>query len=447
MTATAERTGPDIDLGRMERDLATLGRIGRGLKAGAGLTRLGWSDEEFAAKAYIERELRVIGFETSYDEAGNLWGALGRAKGPGSVLAFGSHLDTVPNGGAYDGALGVVAALETCRGLARTLKEPARPVRMAVFTDEEGARFGTGLFGSTAVAGAADLAHLETVRDAGGTSLAEAMEARGYRLSSLPNASARARDLLAYLELHIEQGPRLERMGLDIATVDTITGITQVRLVFRGEANHAGTTALPDRHDASLPAAHAALALRRAAAASGGRAVATAGLWEIRPGAANVIPGEAAISVEVRSPDPTVLQDVLEVTLRAAREAAEREAVSLETEVRHSVPPAGMDPVWRDRLRLAARALAAENPPGLVSWAGHDAGALARILPVAMLFVPSRGGVSHAPGEYTGPEAYRRGVQALSDTIWRWAAGETFPDPDIRAGARTENAGEETGLP
>lgn len=439
MTPATHDAAPELDVVRMERDVQALAGIGRvgsdptdagdagdvGASTG-GLCRLAWTDDEFAAKAYVEGELRQVGFQTSYDEAGNLWGEWGPKDAPEGALAFGSHLDTVPNGGAYDGALGVVAALESCRGLALSGNKAVRPVRMVVFTDEEGARFGTGLFGSTAVAGSADLPHLETVRDAQGISLAAAMQARDRNLADLPGAAVRASGLAAYLELHIEQGPRLERMGQDIAVVDVITGITQLRFVFMGEANHAGTTAIADRHDASLPAASCALALRRAAAASGGRAVATAGLWEVRPGAANVIPGHTSLSVEVRSPDPVVLQDILDVTERAAREAAQREGVVVSTEVRHRVPAARMDALWRQRLRWAAVARGAPDPPDFVSWAGHDAGALARVLPVAMLFVPSRAGVSHAPGEYTAPESYRPGAQAFYDTIWRWAQGESF---------------------
>ncbi len=431
--ASGSLEAPKIDVARMERDLATLGRIGRGEAEGAGLCRLAWTDAEFEAKAYVARELAGVGFSVSYDEVANLWAELGPRDPAEGALAFGSHLDTVPNGGAYDGALGVVAALETCRVIAMSGRPPVRPIRMVVFTDEEGARFGTGLFGSTAAAGAHDLTHLMTLRDAAGDSLENVMQRRGFRLSELPRARARIQDVAAYLELHIEQGPRLERMGLDAAVVEVITGITQVRFTFRGEANHAGTTAFADRHDASLPAATCALALRRAAAASGGRAVATAGLWHVEPGAANVIPGQATLSVEVRSPDPIVLGDVLSVTERAAREAAEREGVQMSVDVRHSVREAQMDSAWRDRLRHALVARGVCDPPFLVSWAGHDAGALSRVLPVAMLFVPSHMGVSHAPAEYTPPESYERGVQAFCDTIGHWAWGGAFP---VAPGAR-----------
>ncbi|MCL6595758.1 MAG: Zn-dependent hydrolase [Firmicutes bacterium] len=405
-------------LARVEEDLADLGRIGA--RAGGGVTRLAWSEEEGRAKAFLVERLARLGVGAESDEAANVWAEIGPEGAP--VLAIGSHLDTVPDGGRYDGALGVMAGLETMRLLLEAGRPLKRRVRLAAFTDEEGARFGTGLFGSTAVATGHDIDHLAEVRDRAGVALAEAMAARGRRLEELGRARERLDDVEAYLELHVEQGPRLERMGRDIGVVTAITGIRQVEYTFAGETNHAGTTALADRRDALLPAAETILAVRRAAERSGGRAVGTVGYVAAVPGAANVVPGEAVLSVEVRSPESEVMAEVHGEIARAAEAEARRHGVEVVRAVRHHVAPAAMDPAWRERLRRQARALG-EEPVDLVSWAGHDAGALAARLPVAMLFVPSRGGLSHAPGEYTAPERYRAGLTAFARTVAAWAWG------------------------
>ena len=414
--AQAAQLEPNVE--RVEADLAELGTIGR--LADGGLARLAWTEEEFAAKEFLISRLGAIGLRADMDEAANVWCEVGPASGP--ALVIGSHLDTVPSGGGYDGALGVMAALEVMRLLVESGRTLSRRVRLVAFTDEEGARFGTGLFGSTVVAGLADAAHLGAVRDNAGVSLEEAMRARGFRISALSDATRRLEDIAAYLELHIEQGPRLERMGRDVGLVTAITGIHQMRYTFEGEANHAGTTALEDRRDALLPAAETILAVRRAAADTDGSAVATVGYVQAHPGAANVVPGRAALSVEVRSPDAAVMADVHRAIAQKAEEAAERDKVSVHLAEAHLAAPAAMDAAWRERMRRTARDIG-EQAVDLVSWAGHDAGAMAMRLPAAMVFVPSRRGISHAPDEYTAPERYRAGLTVYARTVAAWAFG------------------------
>ena len=411
-----ERLEPRIE--RVEADLEALGRIGA--LAGGGVERLAWTVAEYRAKAFLEERLAALGLSATRDGAANVRAEVGPSGA--AVLMIGSHLDTVPSGGRYDGALGVLGALECLRLLVESGQRLRRRVRICAFTDEEGARFGTGLFGSTAVAGDADMAHLATVRGADGVSLPEAMRERGADPRLLGEAPATLEDVEAYLELHIEQGPRLERMGRDVGLVTAITGIRQVQYTFEGEANHAGTTALEDRHDALLPAAATALEVRRAAERTGGRAVATVGLLVVRPGAANVVPGRSTMSVEVRSPEADVSEAVHADIARAAEAHARAHGAEIVHEVRHHVAPATMDETWRARLRAQA-ARAGEAVVDLVSWAGHDAGALARRVPVAMVFVPSRGGLSHTPAEYTAPERYRAGLTLFARTVAAWALG------------------------
>jgi hydantoinase/carbamoylase family amidase len=209
-------------------------------------------------------------------------------------------------------------------------------------------------------------------------------------------------------------------MGRDVGLVTAITGIRQVQYTFHGEANHAGTTALPDRRDALLPAAETVVEVRRAAERTGGRAVATVGYLRPAPGAANVVPGETTMSVEVRSPESDVAEGVHADIARAAEAHARAHGAEIVREVRHHVAPAAMDDAWRARLRRQVEAIG-ETPVDLVSWAGHDAGALATRIPVAMLFVPSRAGLSHTPAEYTAPERYRAGLAAFARTVAAWA--------------------------
>lgn len=406
---------PRVD--RVEADMAELGQIGR--RPTGGMQRLAWTEEEFAAKTFLTGRLEALGLAPELDEAANVWADLGQGEGP--ALVIGSHLDTVPEGGRYDGALGVMAALEVVRLLVESGRPLRRRVRLCAFTDEEGARFGTGLFGSTALAGDADMDHLAAVTDRQGVSLSEAMAARGKHLERLPDAPRRLVDAAAYLELHIEQGPRLERMGRDVGLVTTITGIHQVRYRFLGEANHAGTTAIGDRRDALLPAAQTALAVRRAVEGADGRAVATVGYLDALPGAANVVPGEARMAVEVRSPDSALMDEIHREIAAEAREAAGGR-VEVRIDEGHLAHPADMDRLWRERLRAQATAIG-EEAVDLVSWAGHDAGALARVLPAAMVFVPSHDGVSHAPTEFTAPERYRAGLTVFARTVCQWAWG------------------------
>lgn len=408
---------PTPDIERVEADLAELGTIGA--MADGAMARFAWSDEEFAAKAFVARRLEAVGIASDLDEAANLWAEIGPASGP--ALVIGSHLDTVPSGGRYDGALGVMAALEVMRLLAGADAPLRRRVRLVAFTDEEGARFGTGLFGSTVVAGLADMGHLAKVRDANGVALAEAMQAHGRGFDRLPQARRRLDDVAAYLELHIEQGPRLERLGRDVGLVTAITGIHQRRYTFEGEANHAGTTALEDRRDALLAAAETVVAVRRAAIESDGRAVATVGQIGVHPGAANVVPGRACLSVEVRSPEAVRMDEVHRRIARSADAAAEGR-VTVRREEGHRVEPAAMDATWRERLRARSAALG-EQAVDLVSWAGHDAQAMATRVPAAMVFVPSWGGLSHTPKEFTAPERYRAGVTVFARTVADWALG------------------------
>jgi hydantoinase/carbamoylase family amidase len=350
--------------------------------------------------------LAELGLATELDPAGNV---LGRwESGEGKAVLLGSHLDTVPNGGRFDGALGVLAALDVVRRLQADGVEPRRPVWVVSFNDEEGARFQTGMLGSRAFCGECDL------DDWGGRGVPEAMAEAGQDFVRLTEARG-VDEVGAYLELHIEQGPALERSGVDLGVVTAITGILGFRARFLGEANHAGTTPMEHRRDALAGAARAVLALRDAARAWNDM-TANVGVISAEPGGFNVVPGAAEFTIDVRSPSPeryAGLEPFVRETLTAI---AAEEGLGLELAETHRKPPVALDPDLQDALEAAAREEGATTLR-MPSGAGHDAMVLAHHVPAAMLFVPSRGGVSHTPEEFTPLEQCELGARVLARTV------------------------------
>ncbi|HEU4449192.1 MAG TPA: Zn-dependent hydrolase [Gaiellaceae bacterium] len=371
-----------------------------------GVSRFAWTPELARANAWLGERLAELGLEVELDPAGNV---LGRwAAGEGRAVLVGSHLDTVPNGGRYDGALGVLAALDVVRRLRAEGLEPRRPLWVVSFNDEEGARFQTGMLGSRAFCGECDL------EDWARRGVPEAMAEAGQDFARL--AGARGVDGAgAYLELHIEQGPVLERSGVDLGVVTAVTGILGFRARFLGEANHAGTTPMELRRDALAGAARAVLALRDAARGSADT-TANVGVIAAEPGGFNVVPGAAEFTIDVRSATAEGfgrLEPLVRETLAAI---AADEGLELELRETHRKAPVALDAGLVDVLEEAARAEGATTLR-MPSGAGHDAMVLAHHVPAAMLFVPSRGGMSHSPDEFTAPEQCELGARVLARAV------------------------------
>jgi allantoate deiminase len=373
------------------------------LGGGEGANRPGLSSTEEEAYRLVEGWMREAGLETSRDRAGNLYGRLaGREAGRPEVWV-GSHLDTVPRGGRYDGALGVVAALEA---VARLTEPAARTIAVVAFRDEEGWRFGHGFFGSRAVAGRLAPGELER-RDADGVSVRDALSALGLDVGD--GDGWLAGPPAAYLELHIEQGPVLAQSGDPAGVVDSIVGLVELEIEFTGREGHAGTTPMDSRRDAALCAAAFQVAAAGCARAIP-RAVATVGSIRLEPGAGNVVPRLARLVVDARAPDDERL-DALEAALRDAAAHAAREhgctaAIACSGRVA---------PVLADATVVAALQTAAPGAPHLMSGAGHDAQVLgAAGVPVGMLFVRSlAGGISHSPLEETADADIETAVEVL----------------------------------
>jgi allantoate deiminase len=394
-----------IDPGRLERRSAELARIGG---SGTAVSRLGLSAGEQHARELVGGWLAARGAQVRRDAAANLFA---RFPGEGEAILVGSHLDSVPEGGRFDGALGVLCAVEAVESLVDAKLKLRRPIEVVAWADEEGARFGVGLFGSTAAFGRLAPGVGER-RDRDGVSIAEALRALGERGD--PAAARRdPRELAAYLELHIEQGPRLETAGLPLGVVSDIVGIYHARVAIGGRADHAGATVMTARADALAAAAEVVLAVERIAR---GRpdSVGTVGEIAVRPGAKNVVPGECVFSLDLRaaSDHDGLVQEVLDAVMRIAKSRG----VEASIDDLARVPVTRLDRKVRDVLRRATKSVGVDAPE-LVSGAGHDAQnpALSGV-PTGMIFVRSTGG-SHTPREFASTDDAALGAQALANAL------------------------------
>ncbi|HEX2374956.1 MAG TPA: allantoate amidohydrolase, partial [Actinomycetota bacterium] len=370
--------------------LAAIGRDPAG-----GWTRLAWTDEDRAARAWFESEATARGLTVEPDPAGNLW-AWWTGSGAGQVVAVGSHLDTVPGGGAYDGALGVVSGLVAVGELIERGVEPGRPVAVVAFADEEGGRFGLPTFGSRVLAGALDPAEVLERVDQHGVTVAAALAAAGIDPAGLGPDPARVGRLGALVELHVEQGRGLVDLGQPVGLGTGIWPHGRWRLTLTGEANHAGTTRLADRRDPMLGLAAAVLAAR--AAADELDAVATVGRVVVEPNSSNSVPARVSAWLDARAGRDQTLDWLVTAFQTAVEEAAGRNGLTADLAVESRSPGVAFDADLTARLDARLRADGLE-PPRLSTAAGHDAGALAAAVPTAMLFVRNPTGTSHSPAE------------------------------------------------
>jgi allantoate deiminase len=337
--------------------------------------------------------LKAAGAEVTIDAAGNLRGFYPGAQSSAPRLLLGSHLDTVPNAGAYDGILGVVIAVALLESLDR--RQLPFAIEVAGFSEEEGVRFSLPFIGSRALVGRLDEELLDR-RDANGISVRDAIKNFELNPADIPRA-ALSDDTLAYLEFHIEQGPVLESLGRPLGTVDAIAAQTRMSFEFLGRANHAGTTPMHLRHDAIAAAAEWIVAVEREANNHPG-VVATVGQVEAKPGATNVIAGEARVTLDVRHKSDDILNRAAETLVRLAHEIAERRGLTLQQSVLLSQRVVTMDPFLVDQIQEAIRSTGCQ-PHRMTSGAGHDAMILAERVPAAMIFLRSPGGISHDPAE------------------------------------------------
>lgn len=393
---------------RTLRELAGFGANDQG-----GVSREAFTPAEDAARQYLANIAARAGLYPDVDQAGNL--IVRRSATPTNkpTLLMGSHLDTVTNGGWLDGAYGVVGALEALTVLTeRDLDTRLEPVVIA-FANEEGVRFPLPFWGSRAVAG--QLAASTNAVDRQGGSIRAPLARAGGDLDKVADAAWPRGSIGAYLELHIEQGPVLEDRNLALGIVDAIAGRTTFEIDIFGRQNHAGTTPMNCRSDALVAAAHLVLAVEKIAKQRRLVSVSTVGGLDVRPGDTNVIPGHATLTVEIRDARPERLARGERAVLAAASDVGRQTRTRIEADVVMRAKPVSTDPALRARVAATANKLALPHLP-LSSGAGHDAQIIAAIAPVGMIFVPSIGGVSHAPDEDTADADLIAGADALTAT-------------------------------
>lgn len=398
---------PQINGQRLLKRLRDLGDIGSLL--GGGVCRLALSDEDRAARNQLVHWMEELGLTVSIDAIGNIWGIRpGTEDGP--PVMIGSHIDTVATGGLYDGALGVMAGLEVVAALNDAGARTARPLAVAAFTNEEGARFAPDMMGSGVHQGALDLSEMLAVQGIDGTTFGEELARIGYSGTVQPKTLTPA----AFLELHIEQGPVLERDGVRIGAVTGVQGISWTEFTISGQSNHAGTTPMNLRHDAGLVAARIATEARAIASDFGPPQVATVGSIAFEPGLVNVVPERAVITVDLRNTDNNRLKEAEARLQAAAHDFAEEEGCTIAARSLARFDPVAFDDAIVAKVETAAmaRQLSVRRMP---SGAGHDAQMFAPNCPTAMIFVPSAGGLSHNTAEHTEPEELIAGAEILLD--------------------------------
>ena len=405
-----------IDRERLSRELDELGAISA--EPAPVVTRVVFTEADLRGRRFVKDLCIEAGLDVREDPIGNTFARWTGSAPDMPAVATGSHIDAIPNAGRFDGTVGVLGGLEAIRSLGRAGFQPRRSIELMVFTSEEPTRFGIGCFGSRMMAGALPIAAGDKLRDAEGKSLDEVRRAAGFTgdLSLIPVSKEQ---YSAFIELHIEQGPILEREQVDIGIVTAIAAPATLRIEIEGEGGHAGALLMPQRRDAFLAAAEIALAVESAAKATGAiDTVGTTGICDIFPRAVNSIPSRARMEIDVRDIDGARRDVVLASISRAAEEIASRRNVTLRNELLNADPPASCDPGAVAELETACQTHGARYR-FMISRAYHDSLFMSLIIPTAMIFIPSRGGVSHRPDEYSSPEAIATGALVLAETLSR----------------------------
>ncbi|MBJ3810837.1 allantoate amidohydrolase [Streptomyces flavofungini] len=400
---------------------ADLGPIGRNPETG-GYRRYAWTGADADCRTWFQEQAESRGLAYETDRNGNQWAWLGDPS-QGDAVVTGSHLDSVPDGGAFDGPLGVVSSFAALDELRARGARFTKPLAITNFGDEEGARFGLACVGSRLTAGKLTREAAYELRDADGVSLPQAMEAAGYDPSTIGADPERLARIGAFVELHVEQGRALALSGSGSAAGSgDAVGIASAiwphgrwRFDFRGEANHAGTTRLVDRRDPMLSYAETVLAARREAELAG--AVATFGKIAVEPNGVNAIPSLVRGWLDSRAADQATLDTVVTAIEKAAREYADRHGIDLDVVRESFTPVVEFEHALRDELGAVLRERTGREVPVLGTGAGHDAGILSGSIPTAMLFVRNPTGVSHSPAEHAAEDDCLAGVQALADVL------------------------------
>ncbi len=413
--AAARQAPLAIDAARLQRRLEQLSTFGRpaGGAFADGVSRVAYSEADLAARAWLQSEMRAAGLAARLDAAGNIFARAGGQASAPPVL-FGSHIDSVPGGGNFDGDLGTLAALEVMQTVAAAGVVTRRPLEMVVWAHEESTAFGRGTACSRIVAG--DLKAGDLDQTWNGLRRRDALRRIGGDPDRIETAVRAAGAWHAYVELHIEQGGTLDAARVPIGVVEGIVAIHRYDVTIEGVANHAGTTPMDGRQDALVAASHLVLAVRRVVTGRQGPQVGTVGRIEVEPNSPNVVPGRVTLSVEFRDLSTRVLDELGAAVQAEADTIARDTRTTITFRLASTNPPAPAHAGVMAAIRgaAAARQLEARTLP---SGAGHDAQMIAALCPMGMIFVPSVGGISHSPRELTRWDDCARGASTLLETV------------------------------
>jgi N-carbamoyl-L-amino-acid hydrolase len=407
--SAAEETELKVNADRLNQRFVDLSRFGK--NAEGGMDRVAFSDADVESRPYLKESMEAAGLAVRVDEAGNIFGRREGSMPDLPPIVFGSHTDSVPNGGMYDGPVGSLSAIEVAHALHENEITTRHPLEVVIFTDEEG-----GLVGSKALIGKLSAGALQQVSHSGKT-IAEGITALGGNPAHLENMVRSKGDLAAYLEIHIEQGRILDSEKIDIGVVEGIVGISWWDVTIDGSANHAGTTPMNLRQDALLAASELVLAVNRVVTSVPGSQVGTVGKIRAEPGVPNVIPGKVEMSLELRDLSEAKVDSLFESIEKEAAVIADTTGTKISfSPIETSAIPALTDPRVREAIAGSAKKLGLSHK-FMPSGAGHDAQSMAQICPIGMIFIPSVHGISHSPKEHSRPGDIENGANVLLHTI------------------------------
>ena len=409
----------DIEIERLMAELTALAAISEPRRepgVGIAVTRVVFTAIDLKARAYVEELAHSAGMTIRHDAVGNTFFRWAGSEPDLPAVATGSHIDAIPNAGMYDGTVGVLGGLAAVRALKAAGFTPRRALEVILFTSEEPTRFGIGCLGSRVLSGTLTATDALALCDSEGNALAQVLSAANFN-GPLESALLAPGAYAAFVELHIEQGPLLEQESIPLGIVTAIAAPASLRITVEGEGGHAGAMLMPVRHDALVAAAELIEAIEAAALATGAiDTVATVGMCDVFPGAVNSVPSRVTLSLDVRDIDQARRDSVLDTIQQKAQSIAARRGVHITHAWLNQDAPAASSPALIEAIAAAAagEGIAAKH---MVSRAYHDALFMARVAPVAMIFIPCRGGVSHRPDEYASPEAIAQGVRVLARTL------------------------------
>lgn len=407
-------TFPGIDAQEIADKLNELMQIGR--TSEGGMHRFPYTDTETQAKAVFVRWMQEVKLQVREDAIGNLYGLYKGQDSTLPVVMTGSHLDSVPNGGAFDGPLGCISSLLAIKAMQERGIQPKRGIEVVVFVDEEGARFRNGIFGSRVLMGEVTYQDLLRFSDDEGVALVDAMQESGFTAEDVQKHTRRPEEIHAFLELHIEQGVKLEATGTDIGVVEGIAGPAWLTATYKGNTDHAGNTPMDARKDTVPAAAELILAVEKFPREINETAVATVGKLHVHPNGSNVIAGETQVTVDVRDIYEDTRAELLSRIQQAAYEIAERRGLEVVVEQDVQIPPVLVPDQVQQVIREAAEKCGLSTMP-LVSGAGHDAMIMGKYVPSGMVFVPSHNGKSHSPDEWTELSDCVKGVAVMTEAL------------------------------